>query len=178
VPQYIRDQQAAMAQAKAAAEAAKKEKELGIPPGMVLMPEEQRLNTLAVLQESQCTDKTQTSRYNNGASTRVVDVSATRARLRAPDACAITMMIQPPPFVPSLTRRCALFALLPAPSPAPSCPPFLPSDHKKVLYDISCFPLRVETISRKKAKAELEAKLEEIEKALQLFSRKRVLIQP
>lgn len=60
----------------------------------------------------------------------------------------------------------------------PFSSPFLLSDHKKVLYDISCFPLRVETISRKKAKAELEAKLEEIEKALQLFSRKRVLIQP
>ena len=75
------------------------------------------------------------------------------------------------PSEPPLTRRSALFfpsALL----------PFLLSDHKKVLYDISCFPLRVETISRKKAKAELEAKLEEIEKALQLFSRKRVLIQP
>ena len=46
------------------------------------------------------------------------------------------------------------------------------------MYEISCFPLRVETHSRRKAKAELEAKLEEVEKAIALFSRKRVLIQP
>jgi len=84
------------------------------------------------------------------------------------------MMIQPPSFAPPLTRR----SVFRPPCPSCSCPLLLLSDHKKVLYDISCFPLRVETISRKKAKAELEAKLEEIEKALQLFSRKRVLIQP
>ena len=102
VPAYIRAQQSDMAAAKARAAEEAKEKELGIPPGMILMPEDQRLHTLAVLQEN----------------------------------------------------------------------------HKKVLYDISCFPLRIETISRKKARAELEEKLLEIEKALQLFSRKRVLIQP
>lgn len=102
VPAYIRAQQSDMAAAKARAAEQAKEKDLGIPPGMILMPEDQRLHTLAVLQEN----------------------------------------------------------------------------HKKVLYDISCFPLRVETISRKKARADLEAKLLEIEKALQLFSRKRVLIQP
>lgn len=102
VPAYIQAQKAEAAARLAEEQAQQSKKDLGIPEGMILMPEEQRLNTLAVLQEN----------------------------------------------------------------------------HKKVLYDISSFPLRVETISRKKAKAELEAKLEEIEKALQLFSRKRVLIQP
>lgn len=113
--------------------------------------------------------KTQTSRYNTGA-TQMCDAHVRHARgMLAPSH----RYEQPPSFAPPLTRRSALFAILPA-LPAP----VFPSDHKKVLYDISCFPLRVETISRKKAKAELEAKLEEIEKALQLFSRKRVLIQP
>jgi hypothetical protein len=51
------------------------------------------------------------------------------------------------------------------------------TDLQKVLYDISCLPLRCETISRQKAKADLDAKLQEIEKALALFGRKRVLIQ-
>jgi len=102
VPAYIVEAKQQLEQAKAAKAAEAAEKKLGIPPGMILMPEEQRLQTLKVLQEN----------------------------------------------------------------------------HAKVLHDLACFPLRVETISRKKAKAELEAKLEEIDKAITLFSRKRVLIQP
>jgi hypothetical protein len=75
-------------------------------------------------------------------------------------------------MIASLTHRS--FSVAPSPlSLLPASP-----DHAKVLHEISCFPLRVETISRKKAKAELEAKLQEIEGAITLFSRKRVLIQP
>lgn len=102
VPQYIQDGRARESERRAREAEEESRKALGVPEGMVLMGEEQRLQTLAVLQEN----------------------------------------------------------------------------HRKILLEISAFPLRVETISRKKAKADLEAKLEEIEKALQLFSRKRVLIQP
>ena len=102
VPQYIQDGRAKEAERKAREAEEQALKAQGVPDGMVLMGEQQRLQTLAVLQEN----------------------------------------------------------------------------HRKVLLEMAAFPLRVETISRKKAQADLEAKLQEIEKALQLFSRKRVLIQP
>jgi len=57
-------------------------------------------------------------------------------------------------------------------------PSFVAADHTKILNELSAFPLRVETMSRRAAKQELEAKLAEVENALKLFSRKRVIIQP
>jgi hypothetical protein len=53
VPAYLQEAKSHLAAQKAAVEEKQKEKELGIPPGMVLMPEDQRLKTLAVLNESQ-----------------------------------------------------------------------------------------------------------------------------
>lgn len=102
VPSYILDRKA-----KAEEEARKKAEEdaarnNGIPPGMILMPEEERLATLATLQENL----------------------------------------------------------------------------RKVQNELGHFPIVVETMSRKRAKAELEAKLKEIEDAISLFSKKRVLIAP
>ncbi len=102
VPDYIKATKKQLADARAAVEAAAAEKAKNVPPGMVLMSDEQRVNTLKVLQEN----------------------------------------------------------------------------HTKVLNDLSAFPLRVETVSRIRAKAALEAKLAEIEKAITVFSRKRVLVQP
>lgn len=47
---------------------------------------------------------------------------------------------------------------------------------EKVNNDLSAFPLRVETISRKRAKEELESKIMEIEEAIKTFSKKVVYI--
>jgi len=102
VPAYLQEQKAAMAAKKAEESAARAQKDANIPDGMVLMPEDQRRDMLAVLQQN----------------------------------------------------------------------------HAAVLQEIAAFPLRVETASRIKAKQALEAKLMEIEQAMALFNRKRVLIQP
>ena len=52
VPAYLKEAKADLAAKKAAIEAEQAEKASGIPPGMVLMPEDQRLKTLEVLNES------------------------------------------------------------------------------------------------------------------------------
>lgn len=52
----------------------------------------------------------------------------------------------------------------------------LEENRAAILNQLSAFPLAVETNSRKKAKAELEQKLNEIEAAIKLFNRKVVYI--
>mmetsp|Transcript_21826 Transcript_21826/g.35796 ORF Transcript_21826/g.35796 Transcript_21826/m.35796 type:complete len:284 (+) Transcript_21826:117-968(+) len=53
----------------------------------------------------------------------------------------------------------------------------LQSGKKEVAAELSRFPLVVETLSRKKAKKALEAKMKEIEDAIKVFSKKKVLIE-
>lgn len=53
VPAYLTEAKNHLAAKKAAVEAESKQKDLGIPNGMILMPEDQRVKTLEVLNESQ-----------------------------------------------------------------------------------------------------------------------------
>ena len=53
----------------------------------------------------------------------------------------------------------------------------LQENFEKIQAELSAFPLRVETVSRKKRKTELENKLKEMEDAIKLFSRKVVFIK-
>jgi hypothetical protein len=59
VPQYLLDANANAASKKTAAQEAEKEKQSGVPKGMVLMPEDQRIKTLEVLNESQSDGETE-----------------------------------------------------------------------------------------------------------------------
>jgi hypothetical protein len=52
VPVYLQEYKEELAANKAEKERVKKEKDMGIPDGMILMPEEQRLQTLQILNES------------------------------------------------------------------------------------------------------------------------------
>jgi len=52
----------------------------------------------------------------------------------------------------------------------------LQESHKRIMHDISRFPLVIETESRKRQKNALDDKLKEVEEAIKTFSKKIVYI--